>query len=301
MASTSTTASSLSDYAAPAPRRRLEPLIAFAKARPLGAACGSILVVVFIIAILADFAAPYSATENHPADAFLSPNGTYLLGTDNFGRDVLSRIIHGARISVQVAALSVIVSVAVSLTLGVSAAYLRGPWDYAVGRFVDVAQALPGIVLLILLLSVFGRSVPTIGIVLGLLSGIVGSRVVRGAAYSVAAQPFVEVARTVGCSPLRIMVRHVMPNVFPIVLVLASINVGTAIIAEASLSFIGYGVQPPTPSWGGMLSTEGRTFMVIAPWLFWAPTIALAVVVFCVNMFGDALRDRLDPRLRGGK
>jgi peptide/nickel transport system permease protein len=170
-----------------------------------------------------------------------------------------------------------------------------------VGRFVDVAQALPAIVLLILLLSVFGRSVPTIGVVLGLLTGVVGSRVVRGAAYAVSAQPFVEVARTVGCSPVRIMVRHVMPNVFPIVLVLASINVGTAIIAEASLSFIGYGVQPPTPSWGGMLSSEGRTFMVIAPWLFWAPTVALAVVVFCVNMFGDALRDRLDPRLRGGR
>ncbi len=301
MATSTTAAPSLGEYLAPERRRRFSGLAAFARSRPLGAACGVLLLCVFLVALLANVIAPYSPTENHAADAFLSPNSTYLLGTDNFGRDVLSRVIHGARISVQVAALSVIVSVTVAMTLGISAAYLRGPWDYAVGRFVDVAQALPAIVLLILLLSVFGRSVPTIGIVLGLLTGIVGSRVVRGAAYAVAAQPFVEVARTVGCSPLRIMVRHVMPNVVPIVLVLASINVGTAIIAEASLSFIGYGVQPPTPTWGGMLSTEGRTYMVIAPWLFWAPTVALAVVIFCVNMFGDALRDRLDPRLRGGR
>ncbi len=136
---------------------------------------------------------------------------------------------------------------------------------------------------------------------LGFAFGITGSRVIRGAAYAVSAQPFIEVARTVGCHPIRIMVRHVMPNVFPIALVLGTINVGAAIIAEASLSFIGYGVQPPTPSWGGMLSADGRPFMTIAPWLFYAPTIALALVVFSVNMFGDALRDRLDPRLRGGK
>lgn len=298
---TTPAAAPISGYVPPKARSRFSGVAAFARSRPLGAACGIVLILVFLCALLANLIAPFSPTENHATDAFRSPGGTYWLGTDNFGRDVFSRVIHGARISVQVAAVSVLVSVTVALALGVSAAYIRGYWDYAVGRFVDVAQALPGIVLLILLLSVFGRSVPTIGAVLGLLTGITGSRVVRGAAYSVSAQPFIEVARTVGCSPLHIMIRHVIPNVFPIVLVLASINVGTAIIAEASLSFIGYGVQPPTPSWGGMLSSEGRTFMVIAPWLFWAPTVALAIVVFSVNMFGDALRDRLDPRLRGGR
>ena len=122
---------------------------------------------------------------------------------------------------------------------------------------------------------------------LGFAFGITGSPVIRGAAYAVSTQPFVEVAKTVGCHPIRIMVRPVMPNVFPIALVLGTINVGAAIIAE--------------PSWGGMLSADGRPFMTIAPWLFYAPTIALALVVFSVNMFGDALRDRLDPRLRGGK
>lgn len=298
---TTPAAAPITGYVPPRERRRFSGVVAFARSRPLGAACGLILILVFVCALLANLIAPYSPTQNHATDAFRSPDGTYWLGTDNFGRDVFSRVIHGARISVQVAAVSVAVSVTVALTLGVSAAYIRGYWDYAVGRFVDVAQALPGIVILILLLSVFGRSVPTIGMVLGLLTGITASRVVRGAAYSVSAQPFIEVAKTVGCTPLHIMIRHVIPNVIPIVLVLASINVGTAIIAEASLSFIGYGVLPPTPSWGGMLSTEGRTFMVIAPWLFWAPTIALAIVVFSVNMFGDALRDRLDPRLRGGR
>jgi len=201
----------------------------------------------------------------------------------------------------QVAMVSVVVSLTASLTLGITAAYFKGKWDFAVGRIIDVAQALPGIVLLIALLSVFGRSVTSIGVVLGIASGITGSRVIRGAAYAVTAQPFVEVAKTVGCSPWRIMLRHVTPNVVPIALVLGTINVGAAIVAEASLSFIGYGVQPPTPSWGGMLSADGRPFMVIAPWLFWAPVIALALVVFSINIFGDALRDRLDPRLRGSR
>ena len=272
----------------------------FARSRPLGAACGVALILVFATALLANVLAPYSPNENHSIDRLHSPGTTYLLGTDGFGRDVLSRILFGARISMQVAAISVAVSLTVSLVLGVSAAYFRGAWDFVVGRLIDVAQALPGIVLLIALLAIFGRSVSAIGVVLGLAFGITGSRVIRGAAYAVSAQPFVEVAKTVGCSPWRIMLRHVTPNVFPIALVLVTINVGGAIIAEAALSFIGYGVQPPTPSWGGMLSADGRPFMTIAPWLFYAPTVALAIVVFSVNMFGDALRDRLDPRLRGG-
>lgn len=288
------------EYLAPSRPGPAAQVWRFARSRPLGATCGVALLLVLLTAIFANVLAPYSPNENHAIDRLQSPDGTYLLGTDGFGRDVLSRILYGARISMQVAAISVCVSLAVSLTLGVSAAYLKGGWDFIVGRIIDVAQALPGIVLLIALLAVFGRSVSAIGVVLGLAFGITGSRVIRGAAYAVSAQPFVEAARTMGCTNLRIMVRHIVPNVIPIALVLGTINVGAAIIAEASLSFIGYGVQPPTPSWGGMLSADGRPFMTIAPWLFYAPTVALAIVVFSVNMFGDALRDRLDPRLRGG-
>ena len=159
----------------------------FARSRPLGAACGVALILVFAIALLANVLAPYSPNENHSIDRLQSPSSTYLLGTDGFGRDVLSRILFGARISMQVAAISVAVSLTVSLVLGVSAAYFRGAWDFAVGRLIDVAQALPGIVLLIALLALFGRSVGAIGVVLGLAFGITGSRVIRGAAYAVSA------------------------------------------------------------------------------------------------------------------
>jgi peptide/nickel transport system permease protein len=139
-----------------------------------------------------------------------------------------------------------------------------------------------------------------VAIVLGVVGGIVGSRVVRGAAFTVASQPYVDSARAIGCSNLHICRAYMVPNVLPLVIVLATVNIGSSIIAAASLSFVGYGIRPPTADWGDMLSGQGRLFMVAAPWLFYGPTIALALVVFSVNMLGDALRDSLDPRLRGG-
>lgn len=291
----------IAGYLAPERRHRLAGLGTFAKARPLGAVCCGLLLIVVVIAIFAPAIAPYPPNENHLIDGLQSPSSSHLFGTDKFGRDVMSRVVFGARTSIQVGMLSMLVAVAVSLTLGVTAAYFRGPWDYIVGRVVELAQALPGLVLLITLLATFGRSVQSIGIVLGFTTGVISSRVIRGATLGIAAQQYTEVARSVGCTSTRIILRYLLPNVFPIVIVLATINVGAAIIAEASLSFLGYGVQPPAPSWGGMLSADGRRYMTTAPWLFYAPTGALAVVVFSINMFGDALRDRLDPRLRGGK
>jgi peptide/nickel transport system permease protein len=292
-------------------RRRgpLRGLLRFARAKPLGAFSAVVLLLLMLVAVFAPAIAPYAPNENHPRDRLLRPGsyprdqqqagGRYLLGTDQFGRDILSRLLHGARISVQVGVLATAIGVVVASAIGITTAYFRGPWDYFMGRAVDVVQALPGLVLLITLLAVVGRSLYSVSLVLGLTGGIVGSRVIRGATLAVAAQPFVDVARSVGCSPVRILFRYLLVNVFPIMIVLATINVGAAIIAEASLSFLGYGVPPPNPSWGGMLSRDGRQFMVRAPWLFYAPTVALAVVVFSVNMLGDALRDKLDPRLRG--
>lgn len=282
-------------------RGRFAAVWEFARTRPLGAVCLVILSGVVLVAVFAGAIAPHPPNESSLIDKLQSPSNEHLLGTDNFGRDVLSRIIYGGRVSMQVGFISMAVAVIVSVAFGISGAYFGGVLDFLVGRIVELVQALPGIVLLITLLALFGESVPTIGIILGLVSGVVSSRVIRGATLGITAQPFVEVARSIGCTPLRIIFRYLLPNVFPIVLVLATLNIGQAIIAEASLSFIGRGVQPPTPSWGGMLSSEGRRFMVYAPWLFYAPTIALAIVVFCINIFGDALRDKLDPRLRGGK
>jgi len=271
----------------------------FARTKPLGAACALVLIALVLIAIVAPLLAPHSPTENHPADRLQSPNSTYLLGTDQFGRDVFSRVLYGARVSVQVGLLSTLVAVLVAGVVGITSAYFSGVWDYSTGRVIDLVQSLPSLVLLITLLAAVGRSLYSVAFVLGLTIGIVGARVIRGATLAIAAQPYVEVGRSVGCTPIRILYRYLLVNVFPIIIVLATINVGGVIVAEAALSFLGYGVPPPDPSWGGMLSREGRQYMVQAPWLFLAPTLALALVVFSVNMFGDALRDKLDPRLRG--
>jgi peptide/nickel transport system permease protein len=276
-------------------------LAAFARAQPLGAACAVVLLLVLAIAVFAPVLAPYSPTEHHNKDRLVRPSRGYIFGTDQFGRDVFSRVLYGARTSAQVGLLSTAIVIVVATTLGVTTAYFGGPWDYLSGRVIDMIQALPGLVLLITLLAAFGRSLYSIALVLGLLVGVVGSRVIRGATLGVAAQPYVEVARSIGCSPLRIIVRYLLVNVFPVVIVVATLNIGGVIVAEASLSFLGYGVKPPAPSWGGMVGVEGRRYMVDAPWLFIAPTAALALVVFSVNMFGDTLRDRLDPRMRGGR
>lgn len=284
---------------APRERGRLRAAAAFLRANPLGTICAVVLVLITLVAIFAPRLAPYSPTSTHLTEQLQSPNGRHLLGTDNLGRDLLSRIIYGARISMTVGFVSMVVSGTVALLLGVTGAFFRGPWDYAVSRVVEVVQALPGIILLLALVAIAGRSVLSIGLVLGLLAGIVGSRVVRATTLTITAQPFVEVARGVGAGPLRLMLRHILPNLFPIAIVLGTINVGFAILAEAGLSFLGYGVAPPAASWGGLISIQGRTYMVLAPWLFYAPVLTLMVVIFSCNMLGDTLRDRLDPRLRG--
>jgi peptide/nickel transport system permease protein len=272
----------------------------FARSKPVGACSAAILAFLILLAVFAPTIATFKPDENHRAARLVSPNGTYFLGTDQFGRDVFSRIVYGARISVQVGLISTVVALVLSASIGITAGYFGGAWDYLTGRVIDVAQALPGLVLLITLLAAVGRSLYSVSFVLGFTTGIIGSRVVRGATLAVTAQPFIEVAKSIGCSPLRVLMRHMLINVAPILIVLATINIGSAIIAEASLSVLGYGVPPPAPSWGGMMSREGRQYMVDAPWLFLAPTVALALVVFSVNMLGDALRDKLDPRLRGG-
>lgn len=278
--------------------RRIHALTSFVGAYPLGALCGLGLVLVVLVAILAPVLAPYPPNLNHLVHKLQSPNHAFLLGTDDLGRDVLSRVIYGARISITVGVISTSVGLIIALVLGVTSAYVGGVWDYSVGRVIEVVQALPSVILLLALVAIVGRSVVSIGIVLGFTSGIIGARVLRATTLTVMSQAFVDVSRSVGCTPTRIMLRHILPNLFPIVIVLASINVGTAIIAEAGLSFLGYGVAPPTPSWGGMISVQGRAFMLLAPWVFYAPIVALMIVIFCLNMLGDALRDRLDPRLR---
>ncbi|HWO94493.1 MAG TPA: ABC transporter permease [Dehalococcoidia bacterium] len=272
----------------------------FSRRQPIGMASAVILLVVALAAIFADLIAPYSPTRNDVGPALVGPNAEHLFGTDQFGRDVFSRVIHGARVSLYVGLGATLIGAAIATVLGATSGYLGGLFDYVLQRFVDAAQAVPPLVLLIGLLVVLGPSVTNVIVALSVRQGLSLSRVVRGAVIGVRASPYIEAAQAIGASNVRTIALHVLPNILPTVIVLISTSIGGIIVAEASLSFLGYGVPPPTPSWGGMMSAEGRTYMIVASWILIFPTVALSLVVFAMNMLGDALRDELDPRLRGG-
>lgn len=273
---------------------------AFARAKPLGALGAAILIVMVVMAVFAPVLEPYDPIATSQREALESPGGAHLLGTDQFGRDILSRVIQGARISLYVGLGATVAAVVMATIIGVVSAYFGGWVDYFVQRLVDAVQAVPGLILLISVLVILGPSITNVVLALAFRSSITTSRVVRGATLGVLTNPYVEAAKVLGAQHLRVMLQHVVPNIIPPVIIVATVQFGGAILAEASLSFLGYGVPPPTPTWGGMMSAEGRVYMIAAPWVLIGPAVALSLVVFSVNIFGDALRDRLDPRLRGG-
>lgn len=273
-------------------------LARFARRKPLGAGGAVVIALLIVIAIGADVIAPFDPLE-HSRSRLTGPSSENLVGTDQFGRDVLSRVIHGARTSLQVGVAATILAMVPAVIIGMTSAYVGGWYDYGVQRFVDTIQALPGLILLVTILVVLGPGLWNVIFALSFNSAIVGSRVMRGATLGVANEMYVDAARAMGATHFRMMFRHLLPNIVPTVIVVYSLGFGNVILAEASLSFLGYGIPPPTPSWGGMLAADGRSYMFAAPWMLWGPTIALALVIFAVNMFGDAVRDVLDPRLRG--
>ncbi|MDP2919296.1 MAG: ABC transporter permease [Dehalococcoidia bacterium] len=275
-------------------------LVRLIKEKPLGTFGGVIVLLLLLTGILADVLAPYGYNDINPAASFSPPSAKYILGTDNLGRDMLSRIIYGARISMVVGLAASAISVANSTIIGVLCGYIGGKFDLVVQRFVDGWMCFPGLVILIALVSILGPGLITVIVVLGVFGGIGGSRVVRGAVIAIRENAYVEAARAVGCSTGMLLVRHILPNVLAVLIVLFTVRMPGVILTEASLSFLGFGIPPPTPSWGGMLSGTGRSYMFLAPWLAIWPGVALTVVVYGANMFGDALRDLLDPRLRGG-
>ena len=222
------------------------------------------------------------------------------LGTDQLGRDFFSRLIYGARLSIAVGLAATSLNVMVALLIGGTAGFLGGKFDLAVQRFVDAWMAFPGLLLLLTIMSLVGQGVTQIIVVLGIAGGIGGSRVVRGAVVGIKENVYFQAAEAIGSSKWRAFVRHVLPNIMPVVIIIFSINIGGVMIAEASLSFLGFGLPPTVPSWGGLLSREGRQYMEMAPWLAVWPGLCLMIVVLSLNMFGDAIRDVLDPRLRGG-
>jgi peptide/nickel transport system permease protein len=286
------------------PKRRsrlADFLMRLLKEKPLGTFCGMILLLLIFVAIFADVLAPYPYKEMHLIDRLQGPSSQYLLGTDQAGRDLLSRLIIGARISVLVGLAATVLNVVIAVLIGGTSGFLGGKLDLAVQRFVDAWIAFPGLLLLLTIVSIVGKGLPQIIVVLGVAGGIGGSRVIRSAVIAIKENDYFLAARAVGTPTSQILNHHVLPNIMAPVIIIFSINIGGVIMSLASLGFLGYGLPPSIPDWGGMLSREGRKYMEQAPWLALWPGLFLTIVVYSFNMFGDALRDLLDPRLRGGQ
>ena len=267
--------------------------------QPLGTAGGIVILILVLVSIFADSLAPYRYQEIHLRDRLQAPSAQYLLGTDHVGRDLLSRLIHGARLSLTVGLAATALNVVVAVLIGGTTGFIGGRLDLVTQRFVDAWMAFPGLLLLLTIMSIAGRGMLQIIIVLGVSGGIPASRVVRGAVLGVKENAYFQAAQAIGSSRRRSLLRHVLPNIAAPIIIIFSINVGGVIMSEAALSFLGFGLPPDIPSWGGMLSREGRQYMEIAPHLALWPGVCLTVVVYSLNMFGDAVRDLLDPRLRG--
>ena len=284
------------------PKRRsrlVDFFIRLVKEKPLGTASGIIVLILILVSIFADVLAPYGFLEVHPRDRLQGSSATYLIGTDQLGRDYLSRIIYGARLSLTVGLAATALSVVVAFLVGGTSGFLGGKLDLVVQRFVDAWMCFPGLILLLTVMSVVGRGLPQIILVLGISGGIGGSRVVRGAVIGVKENVYFLAAEAIGSTKWRTLMRHVLPNIMPVMIIIFSISIGGVIMAEASLSFLGFGLPVKIPSWGGLLSGGGRKYMEVAPWLALYPGLALTITVWSLNMFGDAMRDLLDPRLRG--
>ena len=268
--------------------------------KPLGTVSGIIILLVILVAVFADVLAPYEYIEIHLADRLTGSSAAYPLGTDHLGRDLFSRVIYGARLSLIVGLAATALNVVVAVVIGGTSGFAGGKLDLVVQRFVDAWMAIPGLLLLLTIMSIVGRGLLQLIVVLGISGGIGGSRLVRSAVIDIKENAYFQAAEVIGASKWRTFIGHVLPNIMPVVIIVFSINVGGVIISEASLSFLGFGLPVGVPSWGAMLSREGREYMQQAPWLALWPGLCLTIVVYSLNMFGDAVRDLLDPRLRGG-
>jgi peptide/nickel transport system permease protein len=272
----------------------------FCRRKPLGAIGAVIVVGLIVMAAFADRIAPYSYDDSVPGARMKAPNAQFWMGTDNLARDIWSRVVYGARISVTIGFATVALATLLAAAIGVSSAYLGGAYDIVVQRVVDAWMSFPALVIVLSLLAALGPGLLNLILALSILGAAGASRVIRGATLSTMQSPYVEAARALGAGHVRVILRHLLPNVTATIIILATIGLGTVILAESALSFLGFGVPPPYPSWGGMLSGSGRSFMYHAPWMALWPSAAISLAVFGFNMLGDALRDVLDPRLRGG-
>jgi peptide/nickel transport system permease protein len=281
------------------PWRWLLAVARLARRKPLGAMGALIVVALLLMAAFAERIAPYGYDDTIRGARMKAPSATHWLGTDNLSRDMWSRVVYGARVSMTVGFLTVALAVVLASAVGVSSAYFGGTWDLIVQRVVDAWLSFPYLIIILSVMAVLGPGLGNVVISLALLLSATNSRVIRGATLTAMQQTYVEAARAMGCGHARIILRHLLPNVAATIIILATIGLGAVILAESALSFLGFGVPPPHPSWGGMLSGSGRTYMFRAPWMAIWPGVAISLAVFGFNMLGDALRDVLDPRLRG--
>jgi peptide/nickel transport system permease protein len=278
------------------------------KREPVGVGAALVVLLIVVSAVFAEAIAPQDPNAQALRYALRPPGGsgpngtTFLLGSDSLGRDVFSRLVYGARVSLAIGVVAVLIGTIGGLLVGVFSGYHGGRADVVIQRVMDSVQAIPTIVLAMLLVASMGpagRNLVVTALAIGATQLPRANRVIRSNVLSVAREDYVNAAKAIGASELRIMLRHVLPNVVPTTLVVFSTSVGAAIVTEATLSFLGLAAPPPLATWGGMLTLQGRQFMVAAPWLLIAPAVALSVTVLAFNFVGDSVRDLLDPRLRG--
>jgi peptide/nickel transport system permease protein len=282
---------------APRGGARRRAVLAFARAQPTGAACIVLIGFFVLAAIAAPIAAPYDPLQQHRDDILASPGARFPLGTDGLGRDVLSRILYGARTSLLIGVATIALSAGIGTFLGILSGLL-GKWvDIVVQRVMDAVHAIPPIVLLLFISATLGPSLRNVVIALVVVMIPGFNRLARGETLRIREETFVEAARATGAGVLRIMGRHILPNLLASMFTMTTVAFAGVIIAESALSFLGLGAPPPTPSWGGMLS-EGLQYVTEAPWLVLVPAIVLSLAVFAFNLVGDALRDYLDPRMK---
>jgi len=257
----------------------------------------AIVIFLIVLAIFAPLLAPYDPNARVKEDSALGPNSTYIFGTDLLGRDILSRVIYGSRISIEVGIIAVGISVVLGLFFGALAGYF-GRWaDAIIMRVADIFFAFPYILGAIAIMTILGSGIVNIFIAIGLLGWAYFARIFRGSILSIKNKEYIEAARALGASNTRIIARHIFPNSTAPIIVYATMNVGTAIIVEAALSFLGIGVQPPTPAWGKMLS-EALSYIDIAPWMMLFPGFAIVITVLGFVLLGDGLRDAFDPKMK---
>jgi peptide/nickel transport system permease protein len=277
---------------------RLAGFILFARSSPLGTACGMFLVLVALVAIFANYLAPYDPLRANYAAVRTPPGPGHLLGTDHLGRDALSRLIYGARITLLVAVSSVLLGDSVGFLWGLTSGYLGRRFDMISQRVLEVLLSFPALILAMLLLTGLGSGLHTVIVAIAVTRVPLSTRVIRSVVLSIRELAYVDAARAIGAAPLRIIPRHIAPQCVAPLLVIVSLNLGTAIFAESALSFLGVGVPPPAPSWGNMLGGVLAEAFKPPWWMVIFPGVAITLTIMAANLFGDSLRDFLDPKLR---